>query len=557
MDSQPETLPDGVDELKRLVHEQQATIRKNQKTLERKLQVIELKQRRIEQQNEKLSTKQSLIERLEEQLRQLQQHRFGKRSEKHPGQAELQLFNEAELLQLQAALEDSETEAPSVTVPEHTRKCPKPRVLPKELPRVDVVHDLDEAQKVCGCGQTMTLMGHEILEQLAVIPLQYYVIRHKKCKYACVCKTQVRTAALPKQPLPASQASPQLLAQVMVAKYHDGLPLYRQEKMAAREGLDLPRGKLARWMIEGAEVFQPMWNLLQDTFFSYDIAASDETGIQVLKEPGRAPETKSYLWIRRGGPPDKPVVLVDYSASRSGETASSLLDDFAGYLICDAYGGYNPVIRANCLLPVYCNDHARRKFVDAIQGLDKQDKKKHKTKEWVAKKAINYYKVLYGIERQIKGWPAEKRHAHRQTKAVPAWDAFIGWAQSVQTMGVAHAGTREALAYLLKHVEGLRRYCEDGRLPISNIQAEHVAKAIAVPRKNFLFADTPAGADASARIYSILESAKANGHHPQRYLSVLLTELPNVTDLQDIEALLPWTLLPEEVNRRYADYPTV
>jgi len=538
MDSLLQKLPDDVLALQEIVAKQQ--------------QVLEQHQHKIEAQRTTISTKQTTIERLEALLQRFQQQRFGKSSEKHPGQAELQLFNEAELLQLEAAL--AEPVPDSITVPAHNRKRPRPRQLPENLPRVEVIHDLDDAEKVCACGQTMSLIGDEVLEQLAVIPLQYYVIKHRKFKYACACKAAgVVTARMPKAPLPASQASPQLLAQVMVAKFHDGLPLYRQEKMAAREGLDLPRAKLARWMIGASGVFQPLWNLLQDSFFSYDIAASDETGLQVLKEKGREPETKSYLWIRRGGPPEKPVVLVDYSPSRSGETAYSLLDDFKGYLICDAYAGYNRAIRTNNLLPVYCNDHARRKFMDIIKSIGKASK--DKTRGWAASKAVGFYKQLYRIEKSIRTLTPEKKYQIRQAQAVPVWQTMLDWAREVQALGIRHQATREALAYLLNHAEGLQRYCDDGRLPISNILAEHVAKAIAVPRKNFLFADTPAGAHASARIYSLLETAKSNRHHPQRYLSVLLTELPNATGIDEIEALLPWRLTPEEVNRRYATYP--
>lgn len=548
MDAQLETLPDDLAELKRIIQRQQVVI-------DRKQKVLEQRQRKIDGQLQTISHKQTLIERLEAQLRLLQQQRFGKSSEKNLNQIELQLFNEAELLVLQAALNEAGEAPETVTVPAHTRSRSKPRSLPANLPRVEVIHDLPEADKVCPCGEPLTHIGDEVLEQLAVIPLQYYVLRHLKRKYACTCKACVRTATMPKQPLPASQASPQLLAQVMVSKYHDGLPLYRQEKMAAREGLDLPRAKLARWMIEGAGVFQPLWNLLQDSFFNHDIAWADETGIQVLKENGRRPENKSYLWIRRGGPPEQPVVLVDYSPSRSGETAYSLLDDFHGYLVCDAYAGYNKSIQSNGLAPVFCNDHARRNFADVLKSLGQGDKEK--TKGWLASQAIAFYGRLYAIERGIKDLPVPAKLEQRQAQAVPVWDEFLAWAQEVQKLGVAHAGTREALGYLTRHADGLRRYCEDGRLPISNILAEHVAKAIAVPRKNFLFADTPAGADASARIYSLLETAKANHHHPQRYLSVLLTELPNVTCPDDVEALLPWGITPEEVGRRYAAYPTL
>jgi transposase len=553
MDVRSQKLPDDLIELKRIIQQQQAVITQKQALIDRKQKALEQRQRKIDSHLETISRKQTLIKRLEEQLRLLQQRRFGKSSEKNLDQIELQLFNEAELLDLQAALDEAQAE--TVTVPAHARTRSKPRALPQDLPRVEVVHDLSEADQVCSCGQTLTHIGDEVLEQLALIPQQYYVVRHLKRKYACSCKTCVRTATMPNQPLPASQASPQLLAQVMVSKYHDGLPLYRQEKMAARESLDLPRAKLARWMIEGARVFQPLWNLLQDSFFNYDIAWADETGIQVLKENGRAPENKSYLWIRRGGPPDQPVVLVDYSPSRSGETAYSLLDDFHGYLVCDAYGGYNKSIQSNGLVPVFCNDHARRNFADVLKSLGAKDSEK--TKGWMASQAIEFYRRLYAIERGIKHLPPPAKLEIRQAQAVPLWDEFLGWAREVQKRGVAHGGTRGALAYLTNHAEGLRRYCEDGRLPISNILAEHVAKAIAVPRKNFLFADTPAGADASARIYSLLETAKANQHHPQRYLSVLLTELPNAACADDVEALLPWRITPEEVSRCYADYPTL
>ena len=547
MDMPLDELPDDVIELKRIIQQQQAVIDRKQKALEKR-------QRKIDGHLQTISRKQTLIERLESQLRLLQQRRFGKSSEKNLDQIELQLFNEVELLALQAVLDEGP--APETfTVPAHARTRSKPRALPQDLPRVEVVHDLPEADKVCPCGEPLTHIGDEVLEQLAVIPLQYYVLRHLKRKYACACKACVRTATMPKQPLPASQASPQLLAQTMVSKYHDGLPLYRQEKMAAREGLDLPRAKLARWMIEGAGVFQPVWNLLQDRFFNYDIAWADETGIQVLKENGRRPENKSYLWIRRGGPPDQPVVLVDYSPSRSGETAYSLLDDFHGYLVCDAYAGYNKSIQSNGLTPVFCNDHARRHFADVLKSLGPSNKAK--AKGWVASKAIGFYRRLYAIERGIKELPPPMKLEQRQAQAVSFWDELMACELETHKMGVVLSFTREALAYLTRHADGLRRYCEDGRLPISNIQAEHVAKAIAVPRKNFLFADTPAGADASARIYSLLETAKANQHHPQRYLSVLLTELPNVTCTEDVEALLPWRITPEEVARRYAAYPTL
>ncbi len=276
--------------------------------------------------------------------------------------------------------------------------------------------------------------------------------RAHRLKYTCACKGCIRTAA-----------------------------------MARREQLELPRAKLARWHIATGLATQPLYNLIQDAFFDYDIAQSDDTGIQVLKEAGRAPETKSYLWIRRGGPPDKPVVLLDYSPSKSGETAYGLLSEFRGYLVCDAATNFNLSIKTNGLVPV--------------------------------------------------------------------WDEFIGWAKTIVQEGLAHGSSREALNYLLKHEQGLRRYCEVGRLPISNILAEHVAKKVAIARKNFLFADTPAGAKSTAMNYCLIETARANGHNAFQYLAVVLSALPSAASLGDYEALLPWNVTPDEIRHRYKGLP--
>ena len=392
-------LPTTVAELQQLLVEQQAVIDKRAKELASSL---------------------SLNKALEEKLRLLNQKHFAKSSEKNPGQAELQFLNEAEMLHSQDV--QSETSANTdqdddIHVPAHKRKRSKKRELPPDLPRCEVVHDLSDEQKQCSCGLTMTPIGEEVLEQLGIISQQFYVIVHRKLKYACTCKECMRTASMPAQPLPGSQASPQMMAHVMVSKFHDGLPLYRQEKMAKREGLELDRSKLARWTIEGSKHFQPLRNCLQDSFYSYDIALADETGIQVLKEQGRKPENKSYLWIRRGGPPDKPIVLVDYSPSRAGDVASGLLEHFKGYLVVDGYSGYNDIMRKNELWPVYCNDHARRKFNDVVKSLTKDlgGEAKEQSKNWIPSQALELYKSIYRVETIIKDMPLEGSLQERES----------------------------------------------------------------------------------------------------------------------------------------------
>jgi hypothetical protein len=340
----------------------------------------------------------------------------------------------------------------------------------------------------------------------------------------------------------------------MVSKLLDGLPLYRQEKMAAREGLDLSRTKLARWFIGGSQVFQPVLNGLMDTFFNYDIALSDDTRIKVLKTAEDNPNTQSALWIRRGGPPDKPVVLVDYKASKSAKAAFSLLDDSTGTLVCDGASNFNLAVRKNQLMVALCNDHARRRFRAVHKKLSKE--KKNVASLAIVSQGLKRYNELYLIERKIKALEPEERLRVRQEEAVPLWTSFIEWATQKYSEGVRHAGTTEALHYLLKHAKNLQTYCHDPRLPISNIKSEHVAKTIAIARKNFLFADTEAGAESTARVFSLIETARANEHNPQKYLSVLLTELPNIKSVRDVDALMPWAITPDEIAVRYATYPT-
>ena len=549
MEGLPTNLPKDPDALIALLKKQQREIDSLHHTLTRKDQTLANRDETLAHRDKTLVEKDDTIRQLEERLRVLLIQRFGKSSEKfNPDQ--FHLFNEAELL---AELNPMEKPDP-IEIKAHRRQTHKSsHALPAHLPRVEVVHDLDEPLKQCDCGKLLVEIDEEILEQLSVVPKQYYVIRHRRKKYACSCKQCIRTASMPAQPLPSSQASPQVIADAMVSKYRDGIPLYRQEKIAGRGDVPLPRGKLARWIIDGSGVFQVMLNLLIDTFFSYDIAQSDDTGIQVLKEVGRTPHNQSALWIRRGGPPDKPVVLVDYAASKSGQTAYGLLSEFRGTLVCDGASNFNLAVSRNQLKVALCNDHARRRFKRVFDQLSKEDKKGAAGS--VAAEGVRRYKALYRIEKEIKSLSVEQKVAARQKEALPVWKSFIDWAKQTQAEGVRHPGTRDALSYLLKHAKELQTYCHDGRLPISNIRSEHVAKTIAIARKNFMFSDTPAGAQASGRVFSMIETAIVNGHHPQRYLAVLLSELPNSSSVEEIEALLPWHIDPDEVNRRYREYP--
>ena len=529
---------------------------------------IEAMRARIVELERALAGSRRLIDKLEDVIARLAQRHWGRSSERHPGQGELSLFNEAELVAMGGDDdEDEAAEEPSgaddaAGTGTGTGGADKPakrrrrRVLPDHLERVAVRHELDETERRCrcGCGGSLVPIGEEITEQLGVMPATHFVIQHIKVKYACPCKGGgVRTAPMPAPLIPGSQASAALVAATMVGKLDWASPLYRQERIAKSFGVDLPRAKLARWMIAGAAHLTPLYNLMQDELFGHDIVQSDDTGIQVLKEDGRDPSSRSALWIRRGGPPGRAVVLVDYRPSKGLSEARSLLEHCreGSYLVCDAAATFLGVARIHALVPVLCNDHARRMFVDAARPT----KKKPAPKGWIATKAIGFYKTLYEIERSAKPLSADQRRERRQARAAPVWDAFMAWAKRMHGEGVRDARTREALEYLIRHEEGLRRYLEDGRLPISNILSEHVAKTVAVARRNFLFADTPAGAAASAMVYSVIESAKANGRNVLKYLTVVLDEIPGARSVEEVEALLPWRLTDSEVEARYARLP--
>ena len=553
MDVPPYNLTDDPAELKRLLLELQQINTHQQTLIERHKKISDSTAAKAEQLRETVIRQKTRIEILEEQLLLLRQHQFGRRSEKNFNANQLSLFNEAEIVDDEPTPEHSDeaSDDERITIPEHTRKKRKKRSLPDDLPQVDIVHDLDEDQKQCsGCGQSLQPIGEEVTRQLCVIPQQHFVVCHRRLKYACECKACIRTAKLAPQPIPGSEASARFLSYVMVRKYLEGIPLYRQEKIAERDGLYLPRHKLARWMIKGSAVFIPLLKYLEEAFFSYDIALSDDTGIRVLKEDGRLASSQSALWIRKGGPPEKPVVLVDYDISKSAEACYRLLSDFHGYLVSDGAESFALSVRNNQLTPVLCNDHARRRFHKAATAAGKDPEKTS-----IARQALSRYRKLYRLEREIKHLPPEERKRRRQTDAVGVWTEFIEWATKLYTEGVSHGRTSDALAYLLNHQKGLQEYCNDGRLPISNIQSEHVAKTIAISRKNFLFSYTPSGAEASARIFSVIETARANGHNPHRYLSVLLTELPAAETPEDIEKLLPWAITPEQITQRFSLYP--
>lgn len=498
----------------------------------------------LEQENQRLKSK---YEALLEQVRLFKQQRFGASSEKFPADQQ-DLFNEAEVL---VDEDQEEVLAPADTAEAAATSRPQQKrgrqSLPAELPRIDVVHELPVAQRCCPEGHALKVIGEEISEQLDIIPAKIQVLRHIRKKYACpCCQAHVKTAELPPQPIPKSNASAGLLAYLVTAKFLDALPLYRQSQMLQRIGIDIARGTLAAWMIRCAELTQPLINLLQEQLLHYDIQQMDETTLQVLKEDGRTAQSKSYLWVQRGGPPGRQVTLFSYDPSRAQRVADELLDGYQGYLQTDGYAGYEPVCTKNGLRQVGCFAHARRKFDEALKAQGP------KSKAGKASKGLIYIQKLYRIEHQIKDLTPEGRYQRRQQEAIPLLNEIREWLNTSLTQVPPTSLTGKALIYLDNQWDKLIRYCEDGRLDIDNNATERAIRPFVIGRNNWLFADTVAGAKASANLYSLIETVKAHGLEPDRYLRHIFKELPKAQTLEDIEQLLPWNVDKEQINQGWA-----
>ena len=282
-----------------------------------------------------------------------------------------------------------------------------------------------------------------------------------------------------------------------VAKYQDALPLYRQEQMFRRIGVDLPRATLAHWMIKVGTLAQPLLNRLRDELLDFDCLQMDETPVQVLKEGGKAATSKSSMWVQRGGPPDKPVIVFDYDPSRSQQVPLRLLDGFQGYLQSDGYEGYGAVCMQPGVTAVGCWAHARRKFDEAVkaQGQDKP-------KPGKATKGLASIQKLYRIEKLAKDLEPEARYSMRQAQAKPLLEDMRTWLDQSLPQVPPHSATGKALHYLNKQWHKLIRYLDDGRLAIDNNACERAIRPFVTGRKNWLFSDTPQGAKASAALYS-------------------------------------------------------
>jgi transposase len=499
--------------------------------------------RRDAEREAELAARERRIRLLEEALRVLNADRFGASREKlqiAPGQAEL--FNEAEaLVELQAAIgAEVELKATPLREVKPAMNTAGRKAIAAHLPRVPIVHDIPENERQCACGSTLKEIGSDISEQLDYVPAKIQVLQHIRKKYACPgCEQCVKTAALPPQILPRTNAAPGLLAHLVTSKYVDALPLYRQETIFARYGVRLPRATQAAWVIALAERVQPLINLMDEKLRASGYIRMDETPLQVINSALPA-SSKHYMWIRVAGPPGERIILFDYDPSRGGETAMRLLDGVQGTLHTDGHYAYDEAARVLSLTHCGCLAHARRKFFEAIQALPKAERKSFTA----AHEGVQRIDALYAIERDTKSTTDAERQAVRQEKSLPLLKSLHAWASDLKSPTLGSGKLGDALQYLLNQWPKLIRYVDDGRVAIDTNLAENAIRPFALGRRNWLFADTVNGAKASASLYTLVQTCRANEIEPYAYLRRLFAELPAAETVEHFEALLPWNLKP-------------
>ena len=474
----------------------------------------------------------------EAQYRLHQNKLFGSSSEKtSPDQ--LSIFNEAE--------SESKPEAPEPTVEEITYNRKKKQghreEMIKDLPVEIIEYHLPEEEQECDCGAELHIMSKEIRKELKVLPAQVSVVEHVQYVYSCRncekndIKTNVKTAKMPKPPIPKSIASSSAIAYVMSEKFVKSIPLYRQEQEWQRLGVEISRQTMANWMIQSSDRWlKIIYNRMKEHLLQKRILHADETTLQVLKEPGRNADTNSYMWLYRTGRDGPPIILYDYQTTRAGKHPARFLKDFKGYLHTDGYDGYNFLPEVTL---VGCWAHARRYFIEALKAMPpKKDNVLTATEEGLA-----FCNKLFEIERKLHDVTSLERYEGRLVKSVPLINEFKDWLQSQSKRAAPKTPLGKAVKYCQNQWRKLTAFLLDGRLEIDNNRSERSIKPFVIGRKNWLFSNTPKGAASSATIYSIVETAKENSLNPFEYLKYLFDILPNIdiTDIKVLDEFMPWS----------------
>ena len=478
-----------------------------------------------------------------ERLRALQGQLFAAKSEARGTDQKDLFLNEAEALAptAQTLPAESDDEEESTTVAGHQRKKRGRKPLDPALPRDIVRHELPEAERVCAHdGHALVEIGAEVSEQMHVIPEQVRVLQHHRIKYACpCCDLSLKVAPTPTRIIPRGLLTEEAQAWVITGKYQFGMPLYRTAALLRRFGGDLASNTLAAGVVRIGQAVQPIINLLRDHLLDSDLIYGDETTVQVLKEPGRKAQTKSFMWAQMNGT-GPPVRLFAYAPGRGEVHARKL---YAGIrrgatLVSDGYQVYDGIAADHGLTHLGCWVHARRPLIRAEEAIPKAAR----SPDQLATRFIKLIGKLYRAEALAKDWTPQRRQRLRARYSA-AVVAKIEQLLLANLHAVAPSSLLgEALHYLHGQWPKLVRFLDNGAWPLDTNPVENAIRPFVVGRRSWLFADTVGGANASANLYSLIETARANGIEPYRYLVALFKKLPLAQTADDYEALLPWRL---------------
>lgn len=516
-----------VEKLAEIAQWEHAVAERDQALIEHE-QVLAARDSLIAKRDESIRTRDIHIDALTREIARLRRVQFAAKSERMDPEQRA-LFDEtmaADLAAAESALAAMRHPEPE-TKPEAPRTAPKRRPLPPDLPRVTTVHAPD-CSGCARCGGALVKIGEHVRERLACKPITFFVRREVFPQYACRPCERIQSVPVPAAILDRSQADPSLLAQVVIAKYTDHLPLYRQEALYARSGVVLSRSTLAEWTGAVGVALQPLVTALRRELLTHDVLHADETPVEQL-DPGAGKTKRAYLFAYRSA--SAPLIVFDYGANRSGQHVQRILGDWRGRLMVDDYAGYKALF-TNGVTELACWAHARRKFVDLEKASGSE----------IAKEAIRRIARLYRIEEEAKDLDPDARHAYRQQHAAPHVADLHIWLRDLHPKVLGSSGTAKAISYSLKRWPALARYLDDGRHPIDNNPIENAIRPIALGRKNWLFAGSEPAGKRAAAIMSLIATAKACGHDPHAWLSDILERLPTTLD-RDIAGLLPqsWT----------------
>lgn len=509
----------------------------------------------VEEKEQALTEKTQRIEQLLDYILLLRKRQFGASADR-TNKDQVSLFDEAELEQLLAELDlppDLDAGKPATqNKAKDEKKKPVRRPLPAHLDRIEKIIDLSDEEKAA-MGDDWTFIGYDTSEQLAVIPRQHYVITFKRAKYApnhdavAGAEQGLRIAPRPEQILPKSIAHSSVIADVVVRKYVDGLPFYRQEAIYHRDHIDLSRQTMSGWVIQLHERLTPLMALMKQLLYQGRVIHIDETRLQVLNEPNRDNTQLSYMWVYGGGPPDQPVIWYQYADSRGSEVpvdflfpTEAVLPACEMYLVTDGYEGYNALSNSPGILGHgACWAHVRRRFIEATHG---------RKNTAAAHQMVALISKLYQIERAARNKTPQEREAIRHKKSTPILNKIKTWLDEKVTQVLPKSPLGKAIAYTLKLWPKLITCLDDGHIEIDNNKAENAIRPFVIGRKGWLFSGSPGGAHASATLYTLVESAKANKLEPWAYLNYLFERLPAAKSEQALLALLPQNLKMEDLN---------